>query len=137
MIHLILLSFFSISIPQDADTHELIIEVSNIETPAGELKIAIFNNEEDHLRNSISGSAFKISEKGTLRFSFQLPYGEYSFTMYQDVDSNGELNSNFIGIPNEPFAFSNNASIMFGPPSYEKSKFNFSKEHQIEFVKLK
>lgn len=37
----------------------------------------------------------------------ELPEGEYAFCIYQDANNDGELNSNKIGIPKEPFGFSN------------------------------
>ena len=137
MIYFILLAFHTMVSPQEIETYELLIKVTNIEVHTGELKVAVFNNQEDHLKRSIKSGQFKVTHETWLNCTFELPYGEYSFTMYQDVDLNDELNSNFIGIPNEPYAFSNNASIMFGPPSYDKSKFTFSEDHQIVEVKLK
>jgi uncharacterized protein (DUF2141 family) len=56
-------------------------------------------------------------------FTFEnLPAGEYAFAAYQDVDRNKSLNTNIIGYPKEPFGFSNNPTILFGPPSFEDSK---------------
>jgi uncharacterized protein (DUF2141 family) len=33
--------------------------------------------------------------------------GTYAVKLYQDVNSNGELDRNFLGIPKEPYGFSN------------------------------
>jgi uncharacterized protein (DUF2141 family) len=37
----------------------------------------------------------------------------------------GELDSNFLGIPTEDYGFSNNARGTFGPADYDDAKFLF------------
>lgn len=43
-----------------------------------------------------------------------LPAGEYLFSFYHDINNNGKLDTNFLGIPKEPFGFSNYSGS--GPP---------------------
>ena len=43
-----------------------------------------------------------------------------------DENGNGELDANFVGIPREPWAFSNNARGNFGPPTWEDTKFELN-----------
>jgi uncharacterized protein (DUF2141 family) len=40
-----------------------------------------------------------------------------------DVNKNGELDKNALGIPKEGFGFSNDAAGTFGPPGFDKAKF--------------
>jgi uncharacterized protein (DUF2141 family) len=61
-------------------------------------------------------------------FSDLLP-GEYTVTAYQDINGNGKLDSNFIGIPKEPNAISNDTPARFGPPRYEDAKFTVGKDN--------
>ena len=42
---------------------------------------------------------------------------------YHDENGNGKLDTNFLGIPSEGVAASNDAKGTMGPPSYEKAKF--------------
>ena len=58
----------------------------------------------------------------TLQFE-GVPHGQYAFMIYQDVNDNDEIDSNFIGYPKEPFGFSNNPPIRFGPPGFKKASF--------------
>jgi len=34
--------------------------------------------------------------------SFNVPYGKYGVTIYQDMNGNGESDMNYLGIPKEP-----------------------------------
>ena len=51
------------------------------------------------------------------------PAGDYAISLYYDENNNGTLDSNFIGIPKEPVALSNNARPKFGPPKYRDAVF--------------
>ncbi|TBM99391.1 DUF2141 domain-containing protein [Hyunsoonleella flava] len=54
---------------------------------------------------------------------YSIPKGEYAVMAYHEVNNNGKLDTNFLGIPSEPFAFSNNAKGFMGAPKFEKAKF--------------
>ena len=41
-------------------------------------------------------------------------------------NDNGKMDTNFLGIPKEPVAISNNAKGKFGPPKYKDAKFMIS-----------
>ena len=49
----------------------------------------------------------------------KLPAGSYGFRLYHDVNDNGELDRNTLGIPLEPIGFSNGYVPSFGPPRLE------------------
>ena len=51
-----------------------------------------------------------------------LPEGEYAVSVFHDLNSNGKLDSNAVGMPTEPYGFSNNAAGNFGPPSFDAAK---------------
>ncbi len=62
-----------------------------------------------------------------------LPPGEYALSIYQDIDGDGSLGSNFLGIPNEPVGVSMNPKPRIGPPRFDESKFVVEQE-DIELV---
>ncbi len=56
---------------------------------------------------------------GDHRFVFtDLPAGEFAVAVFHDENDNGELDSNFLGIPTEGYGFSRNATGTFGPPGF-------------------
>ncbi len=49
--------------------------------------------------------------------------GRYGIRLFHDVDADGVLDANAVGIPTEPFGFSNNAPLQFGPPPFSAAAF--------------
>ena len=62
----------------------------------------------------------------------QLKAGTYAVSIVYDEDSNGKLNTGFLGIPTEKVGFSNNVTGTFGPPSFEKTSFTISGSRSLE-----
>jgi uncharacterized protein (DUF2141 family) len=65
-----------------------------------------------------------------------LPKGKYAISIFHDTNEDGELSTNFIGIPKEPYGFSNNPKAKFGPPSFEQSLFEFVEDGQVIEIEL-
>ncbi len=117
-------------IEQNIDTLEqkeyLIVKVSNIKELKGEMKIALYNKKSDFDKqeNPIA-TAQVLVEKNVIevRFDNIPPSKDYAVAVHHDVNMNGKIDTNLLGIPKEGFCFSNNAMGSFGPPSYEDCKF--------------
>ena len=99
------------------------ITFSDMSELSGELYIAAYNSEaafnsKQALQSQIV-SVYKQDQKAVLA---DLPAGEYSVMVFQDLDGNHKLNTNMLGIPTEPYGFSTNPSLM-GPPTFEAIRF--------------
>ncbi len=115
---------------------ELIVKVENIKKVKGSLKIAIYNHEDHFLSKEVMSDGRPI-DANSMKFSFKgLGQGVYAVSIYQDENDNGELDANFMGIPSEPYAFSNNARGMFGPPSFEDCQFEVKRGAQEIVISL-
>jgi uncharacterized protein (DUF2141 family) len=51
--------------------------------------------------------------------------GTYAVALFHDENSNGKLDSNFMGIPREGTGASNNANGRMGPPRFDDAAFQF------------
>ena len=71
------------------------------------------------------------------KLEFDIPFGNYVLAGIHDVDINGMLSGGFLGIPKEPFGFSNNVRGNFGPPKWEDCLINFTTENQIISINLR
>ncbi|MEE1610647.1 DUF2141 domain-containing protein [Microvirga sp. CF3016] len=47
--------------------------------------------------------------------------GSYAIAVFHDINGNGRLDRSFIGLPNEPYGFSNDVGRR-GPPSFEAAR---------------
>jgi len=102
------------------------VEVTNIKSNEGNILVGLFDSEKNFLNSSLKSNKVKAKE-GEINVSFEnVPAGTYSVSVIHDENDNGELDSNFLGIPNEPYGISMDGKNMFGPPSYEKAKFELS-----------
>jgi uncharacterized protein (DUF2141 family) len=116
-------------------TGTLIVKTVGLKSDQGEVRLALCNCEENY--SSKDAEPFRriavpISEKQAEAVFEDLPFGEYAIKLFHDKNSNGDLDTNFLGLPKEDYAFSNNAKATFGPPEYEKAKFEFKEDMSIE-----
>jgi uncharacterized protein (DUF2141 family) len=67
-----------------------------------------------------------------MTFEVTLPPGIYGARVLHDLNGNGEMDSNFVGMPKEPWAFSNNATGRLGPAKWQDAKFEISGNTAVE-----
>lgn len=126
----------SILTAQQSGKHELNVSITSISSEDGTIMIALYHKEDQFLRKPFKSMSIK-AKKGEVEVIFtDIPEGTYAISLYQDKDDNGKLNTNFIGIPKEPYAASNNAKNMFGPPKWEDAKFNIKEGENTQIIKL-
>lgn len=120
------LAFFSFS----ASAHELSINVENVKSTKGFLYVSLHSSESTWMKQGIQGQKLPMTEKTVNVIFKDLPAGEYGVTLYQDENDNGQIDKNAIGIPTEPYGFSNNGGS-FGPPSFNDSKVALNENKEI------
>ena len=93
--------------------------------PQGAVMMALYADEANwNGGEAIEGRRVEVSGS-TVSVEFaSLPSGTYAIRYFHDVDGDGELDTNLMGIPSEPFGFSNNARGNFGPASWADSAFS-------------
>ena len=108
----------------DADPPGFTVEIRNIADPDGALYVQILAGEQAYRKSNPATAQFILpAQSGSVRFSFDsLPAGEYAVRVMQDLDGDGELKTNMVGMPQEPWGVSNDARGSFGPPSWEQVK---------------
>ncbi len=121
----------------NAKAADLNVEISGIAEAKGEVMVALFNKSEGWLRKGVIASTAAPAQVGTVKVSFpNLADGEYAVSVIQDLNSNKKLDSNAIGMPIEPYGFSNDAAGNFGPPTYDQAKFKLGPDSKSIKIKL-
>jgi len=115
----------------------LIIEIGSFRNDDGKVAVSIHNSEKGFPGSEETMVQAKYASikdgKAILEFT-DLPFEEYGVSAYHDENANEELDTNWIGIPKEGTAASNNAQGKMGPPKYEDAKFDFKEDNQtIQF----
>ncbi|WP_299530692.1 DUF2141 domain-containing protein [Ulvibacterium sp.] len=120
------------------DSGDIVVNLTEIESTKGEIVFMLFAEEEGFPREP--SKAFKkgvITDfNTTASYTFaNVPYGVYAISVFQDKDRDGEIKSNFIGMPKEPVGASNMTKM--GKPSFKKCSFqhnNGKKELNMRFI---
>lgn len=116
---------------------DLTVEVRNIATVSGVLKVALFDEAGWDGTEPVATRDVDIAA-ATAEVTFDaLSPGRYGLKIYQDVNGNGELDRGMMGIPKEPYGFSNDAPTPFGPPRFESAAIDLGEEPATATVHLK
>ena len=94
------------------------IEVRNVRAAQGTLMVAAYNSEADFNKKPATAMQIKATDE-SMTFSMCLPGGtaNVALMMFQDLNDNGKMDSNVLGIPSEPWGSSGKPSN-FGPPNW-------------------
>jgi uncharacterized protein (DUF2141 family) len=113
------------------------LDISGIQNNQGKVRIALYKSPKGFLDSSHAYKKIQLKAKKHLKYTFKhIPKGHYAVAVYHDANSNGKLDTNFLGIPNEHTGTSRNARSSFGPPKYKDASFSLSKNRKFH-IKLK
>jgi len=101
---------------------KLTIIVKNIQVNKGSIVLAVFNSANSFLKKPVAQQIVNASYE-TMEFSFDLPDGDYAVAIYQDANSNRELDKSWLGFPKESYAFSKNFRPAFSAPQFNDCRF--------------
>ncbi len=107
------------------------ITVKNLQEIKGTVRMAVYSGEGSFMKNSLTSKEVKVTAREVTIIFENVKPGEYAISTYHDIDDNKELNTGFMGIPKEPYGFSNDARGAFGPPSYKEAKFKVEGNSKI------
>ena len=118
---------------------ELTLNVEGIKSIEGKIAILVFNEANGFPENN-ENAVMKLvvdvtSSEMTIPLG-KLPYGNYAIAIIHDKNSNKQFDKNILGIPKEPFGFSNTEKIYFGPPSFSEAAITLNGEKNQAIIKL-
>ncbi|HKK76998.1 MAG TPA: DUF2141 domain-containing protein [Saprospiraceae bacterium] len=133
------LFFFTTISPGPLGNIEL--RLKNIEKEKGSIRLAVYDNRADFEAQGQAIYGKVITDFSGKETSIQLPelsFGQYAIAVYHDLNNNNKLDKTLVGIPKEPYAFSNNPKVKWNPPTFEESKFQLREgelkmEIQLQF----
>lgn len=107
------------------------VTIVGIENDKGEILLGLFSNEKDFLKHPVRGEKYK-SAPGTIKVTLQgVTSGTYALSVVHDANTNGRIDTNFVGIPKEGFGFSNDAMGLMGPPGFQKASFHWTGKESV------
>ena len=109
------------SLPQGAT---LKLHVQGLK-PRGQVLVSLYDSETSwnakagavrELKLPVAAQSASVTVEG-------LAPGRYGAMVFQDLNKDGKMNFNLVGMPLEPYGFSNNSRGLFGPPAWEAAAF--------------
>lgn len=113
---------------QPGTTAPLTIAVANVRAGKGYVMLSLFDSKEgfDEKCNPVCQVRLR-SQGDRCKWTLHgIPLGSYAVAVFQDLDDDGVLDRNSLGVPTEPYGFSNNAGSMLGPPAFEEAEFTLA-----------
>ena len=105
---------------QEKDTLSITLDITFTKFNKGRILVALYNSEESYMEEKYkTGEVLVKDHKAKLIFN-SLKKGTYAFSFFHDLNDNNKLDTNFLGIPKEPYGFSNNKKGRFGPPKFNE-----------------
>ncbi|MBC7964408.1 MAG: DUF2141 domain-containing protein [Fuerstia sp.] len=113
------------------EMQEITFTVMGLTAKTSSVCVAVFESEAGFPKSELSSKTTVVSAtEDQVRFSLELPRNQpVAIAVFQDIDGNGTLSKNQIGIPTEPYGFSNNARGLLGPPSFSQAVFTINGDH--------
>jgi len=130
----VLLAAMAASLPAVAG--DLTVTITDVKEASGKLMVAVFR-EEGWRKDPVATKSVAAESPQTTTVIEGLAPGRYGITLFQDLDMNGELDRNRFGIPKEPYGFSNDAPVRFGPPSFEDAGFDLTEDGATQTITLR
>ncbi len=104
----------------------LTIEAQNFRSSQGRAAFSVFRQKDGfpaEPRKAHRVMAAPITAAGKARITLSLPPGVYAVSILHDENSNGRLDTDWLGRPREGLGASNNARGRRGPPRFEDARF--------------
>ena len=120
--------------PRPAPATQLVtIVVSGLVSTQAQVKLNFYNTPEKFLKNEQMTIRLFVKPEGKKEITVpvELTPGEWAVALTQDLNNNGRLDKNFLGIPTEPFAFSNNVKPRLSAPSFQQCKFTVDSPGEV------
>ncbi len=113
-----------------AHAAELTVDVLGVASAEGSVGCALFSRnvaEQFPLAQEAATRQRNPAKPGTMQCVFRdLPAGEYAVSAAHDLNDNGQTDRNFVGLPTEPWAVSNNVRPTLRAPRFAESAFTLA-----------
>jgi uncharacterized protein (DUF2141 family) len=121
--------------PAVADS--LVLDITNFDGARGILYAQLFDSEAAYKAGGALRQAAEPVNGPTVRLEFNdLPSGRYAVRLFQDLNGDRKVNTNVLGMPIEPFGFTNNAPATLGPPSFGEAAVVVGDRPIVQTIKL-
>ena len=105
------------------------VDIVGLRNESGQVLCALYSSPVGFPKNSdkaVRRAQSEISHGHGICEFCGIAVGKYAVSVFHDENSNGKLDSNFLGIPREGVGASNNAKGHFEPPKFDAAAVQFA-----------
>lgn len=137
---ILLMLLARLAMAEDKDSSgTIIMEIINFRNDQGKVRVSLYASKDgfpNEYRKAYAYITGTINTERTRVVFEGVPYGQYAIGILHDENMDSQLNTNWLGMPKEGIAASNNAKAMFGPPSFEKASFILNTDSLKQEIKI-
>jgi uncharacterized protein (DUF2141 family) len=115
-------------------TFTLTVVVEHVNEEGGNIGVLVFNSPKgwpEDRKLALKDVVVK-AHPGTVTVTVpDLPAGNYAVAVAHDVNVNHKLDKNWLGMPKEQYAVSNNPHVVLKAPSFDTARFSISGNTEI------
>lgn len=120
-------------------TQTVTVVVTALASPESVVRLNFYHDPATFLKHGQQAFRLEVKPAGKTEISVPvaLAPGEWAVALTQDTNNNDKLDKNMLGIPTEPYAFSNNVRPHLSAPSFEECKFTVAGPGKVVSIALK
>lgn len=124
---------FLLLFPSDSSS-DIHVNVKGVEELKGSMFIAVFDDPASfpEFGKQYREMVLPVRSKELSHAFKDLPNHTYAVAVFHDINDNGILDKNALGIPLEPYGFSRNARARFSAPPFEDAKIELKNNLEIQ-----
>jgi uncharacterized protein (DUF2141 family) len=113
--------------------------LTGLRSSAGEVRVCVWHHGESfpNCRRGQDVRMMHAPAAAEVRMTVDgLRPGSYAVSVIHDENGNRQLDRSIVGIPTEGVGFSRNPRVTFGPPSFDKARFDATAE-PVQTIRMK
>ena len=120
---LLLLAFTA----QTAEAETIQLRIEGVRSADGKIEIDVYLPPRKHVLERVV-----TARHGTVEVELEVPAGAYAIMLFHDANANSTLDrGGLLRMPTEGYAFSNDAPVRFGPPSFEAMRIDVARGARV------
>ena len=112
------------------------VQLTGLHAEGGQIILALFDSKTsfDEQASPAYHRIVPLRKGETMReVEMDIELSGYALAVFQDINSNGKLDKNWMGIPQEPYGFSGGGNYRWGAPAFEEARIEW---HGVERVTI-
>lgn len=120
-----------------AHAAELEIHVGKVSPRGGILRLGLYDAAgypDD--KNPVASADVPAMPGQTVVTLKNVAPGTYAIEAYQDINANDKMDSDWLGLPQEPYGFSRDVRPFLSKPGFDRVRFHLAPGHNVQHLNL-